>query len=281
MKIVSYVAAFLFALTLTLPASAQLFYTNTLYPGVNASFNSTDEITDDTPFTGTQHVASFTFEYQNLTSGPVSATARFYGVDAATGGPGALVATVPISNLAPTTAAITTVSLDASQQFDWTAMPGIYLLQSVTGGFVSIQFSSAQCGWWEAAGTSENGFYDQTTGQFVSFQESNGSFYLQMSGSTAPVTLASVLESPFRVKGGVNAKAKVTLSGPAPTGGLVVSLFSSNPKIASLPATVTVLAGSTSATVVIKTTKVLKNTNLLIWGTLDGVTQTSSMVVTP
>ncbi len=201
MKTAGYLAALLFTLTLTLPASAQLFYTNTIYPGFSGSFNSTDEITDDTPFTGTQHVASFTFEYQNLTSAAVSATVRFYGVDAATGGPGALVATVPVSNLAPTTAAITTVSLDASQQFDWTAMPGIYLLQSVTGGFVSIQFSSAQCGWWEAAGTSESGFYDLTTGQFINFQDSNASFYLQMSGSTSPVTLASVVASPFRGEG--------------------------------------------------------------------------------
>jgi hypothetical protein len=281
MKKFSYLAAFLLALTFASTAHAQLFYNNTSYSGITAAFTSTDEIADDTPFTGTQHVASFTFQYRNQTSGPIDAIVKFYGVDPNTGGVGALVATVPVTNLAPAVSQLTTVSLDSSQQFDWTAMPGIYGQQSVTGGFVSIQFTTPSSGWYEAGNVSANGFYDVTTGQFISFQESNGSFYLQMSASTSPVTLTSVFERPARVKGGVNASARVTLSGPAPAGGLTVSLFSSNTQVARVPVSVTVPVGMTFATVIVRTRPVGTNTDVLLWGTLDGTTQTTTMVVTP
>jgi hypothetical protein len=281
MKSLIYISACFLMLAVAYPAHAQLFYNNTLFPGINAAYASTDEIADDTPFTGTQHVASFTFNYMNLTSSPTSATVRFYGVDPTSGGVGGLVATVQVDNLAPATAQLQTVTLDASQQFDWTAQPGIYGQQSVTGGFVSFQFSTPQSGWYEAAGVSANGFYDVTTGQFITFQESEASFYLQISGSATPVTLTSFLVNPASVKGGVKAKARVTLSGPAPAGGVVVSLSSSNPRIASLPATVTVPAGSTSATVTVTTKPVRTKTTLALSATLDGATQTATMVVTP
>ena len=75
-----YLAALLLALTFTSRAHAQLFYNNTLNPGITAAYTTTDEMADDTPFTGTQHVGAFTFSYMNLTSGPISATVRFYGV---------------------------------------------------------------------------------------------------------------------------------------------------------------------------------------------------------
>lgn len=281
MKRLIYVSACFFMLALARPSHAQLFYNNTLFPGVNAAFASTDEIADDTPFTGTQHVASFTFNYMNLASTPVSATVRFYGVNATTGGVGALVATVQVDNLAPATAQLKTVTLDSSQQFDWTAQPGIYGQQSVTGGFVSFQFTSPQSGWYEATGVSANGFYDLTTGQFITFPDAEASFYLQMSGSTTPVTLTSFLVSPATVKGGGKAKARVTLSGPAPTGGLVVGVISSNSKVATLPATVTVPAGASSVTVTVTTKAVRTKTAVALTATLDGATQSAAMLVTP
>src|SRR5690242_7977452 len=154
MKKLGFVAALFFVMTFARQSHAQLFYNNTGFPGVDAAFSTADEIADDTPFTGTQHVAAFTFKYTNTTSGPVSATVRFYGVDAVSGGVGALVATIPVDNLASGTSLLKTVSLDASLQFDWTAQPGIYKLSSVSGGFVSFQFSAPQTGWYEAAGTS-------------------------------------------------------------------------------------------------------------------------------
>jgi hypothetical protein len=276
-----YLAALLLALTFASSAHAQLFYNNDGYPGVWAGYLTTDEIADDTPFTGTQHVASFTFFYVNQTAGAVSATVRFYGVNPTTGGAGSLIATVPVTNLLPNPTAPVTVALDASQQFDWTAQPGIYGLQTLVGGFVSFQFSDPQSGWWEAGPVSYNDFYDLTTGQRILFQDTNASFYLQMSTSTSPVTLTSIYEYPPKVKGGTNARARVTLSGPAPAGGLKVSLFSSNPKVAKLPVSVTVPQGATTANVVMQTRPVQANTNLVIWGSLDGENPSITLVVTP
>ena len=61
MKTLSYIAALLLAFTLTSAANGQTFYDNTGPTAFRAAYLSSDEIADDTPFTGTQHVASFTF----------------------------------------------------------------------------------------------------------------------------------------------------------------------------------------------------------------------------
>jgi hypothetical protein len=46
------------------------------------------------------------------------------------------------------------------------------------------------------------------------------------------------------VVGGKNVQAGVTLNAAAPTGGVTVALSSSNPEVATVPATVTVAAGA-------------------------------------
>jgi hypothetical protein len=161
------------ALTFTSIAGAQIFYNNTGGQNINGPFLTADEMADDVPFTGTQHVASFTFAYQNLNTTPVTATAKFYGVNATTGGIGDLVATIPVNNLVRGSAQLVTVSLPTDQQFDWTPMPGIDHLSNVAGGFVSMQFTGPDrtAGWWRATGMSLDGFWDVTTDQFITFQE--------------------------------------------------------------------------------------------------------------
>jgi len=79
-----------------------------------AAYASTDEIADDTPFTGTQHVASFTFQYLNQTSGAVKAVVRFYTVDQIRDVLVPFVATVPVDNLAAGMHQFVTVNLDPS-----------------------------------------------------------------------------------------------------------------------------------------------------------------------
>jgi uncharacterized protein (TIGR03437 family) len=64
-------------------------------------------------------------------------------------------------------------------------------------------------------------------------------------GNTAP-TLQSLTLSPTSIGGGGTVQGTVTLSTSAPTGGAVVAL-SSNSSAATVPATVTVPAGATSA----------------------------------
>ena len=80
MKTLGHAAAFLLVLTFASLSNAQMFYNNTGPTTFPAAYASTDEIADDTPFTGTQHVASFTFQYLNQTSGAVNAVVRFNAV---------------------------------------------------------------------------------------------------------------------------------------------------------------------------------------------------------
>jgi hypothetical protein len=69
-----------------------------------------------------------------------------------------------------------------------------------------------------------------------------------------PPTLVSLSLNPTAVVGGKTSTGTVTLSGPAPTGGMKVSLTSSA-GAATVPASVTIPAGKTSATFTVKTTR--------------------------
>lgn len=83
---------------------------------------------------------------------------------------------------------------------------------------------------------------------------------LQASGSArgsllrvTPHRLSRLVLTPVQVVGGNTAQGRVTLTSAAPTGGTVVNLRSLNTSIATVPATVTVPAGATSATFTITT----------------------------
>jgi hypothetical protein len=284
MNLFRYVAALLLASAVTSLAHAQIFYNNTGTQNVVASFKSSDEIADDTPFSGTQHVASFTFDYENLNSFPVDATVRFYTVNPSTGHVGDLVATIPVPSLAPGSFQLVTVNLPASQQFDWTATPGIYNLSNVSGGFVSFQFTGPdhQTGWYEATGASLDDFYDVTTGQVINFSgDASASFYLQLSGTAQAPTLSNITLKSSSIQGGTITAARVTLTAPAPAGGLIVKLMSSKPSVARLPATVTIPAGSKSATVRIQTQVVQKPTLVTVSAAQGTTLRLADLTVTP
>jgi len=99
---------------------------------------------------------------------------------------------------------------------------------------------------------------------------------------TALPTLSSMALSPSSVTGGTPSTGTVTLSGPAPSGGAVVSLSSNNPAVASVPssASVTVPAGATTATFPVNTSAVATSTTVTISASYGG-TQTTSLTVTP
>jgi len=92
--------------------------------------------------------------------------------------------------------------------------------------------------------------------------------------------LSSLSRSPSTVVGGNPSTGTVTLSGPAPTGGAVVSLSSSNTSAARVPASLTVPAGSASATFTITTSTVTSSRNVTIRGNYGGVQKTATLVVT-
>ncbi|MGC9949296.1 MAG: FG-GAP-like repeat-containing protein [Bryobacteraceae bacterium] len=96
-------------------------------------------------------------------------------------------------------------------------------------------------------------------------------------------TPLAVQLSQTSVKGGATVPANsVKMDGPAPSGGLTVSLTSSNPAVAAVPATVTVSPGlKISQTFAIATAAVKSSTAVTISASYHGITQSATLIVTP
>ncbi len=90
--------------------------------------------------------------------------------------------------------------------------------------------------------------------------------------------LASLTVSPAAVRGGRSPTGKVSITGPAPSGGVAVTLASSN-AAASVPSSVTVPAGATEATFQITTARVRRNTRVTLTATLGAVQKTATLTV--
>ena len=93
------------------------------------------------------------------------------------------------------------------------------------------------------------------------------------------LTLSSLTLNPTSVVGGLQSSTgTVTLSAPAPTGGATVALTSSD-GAASVPSSVTVLAGATSATFAVNTSVVVVATSATISAAYNNTTQTATLSV--
>jgi len=104
------------------------------------------------------------------------------------------------------------------------------------------------------------------------------SVFLQGAARPASLTL-----SPTATYGGLATTANnVALNNPAPAGGAVVSLTSSNPGVASVPGSVTVPAGSTtSPPFSVITGAVSASTAVSVTATYGGVSKTANLTVSP
>jgi hypothetical protein len=89
------------------------------------------------------------------------------------------------------------------------------------------------------------------------------------------VTLTLAIDPASVVGGQQNSTGVVTISAPAPAGGITVTLASSNPSGAAVPATVQVPAGQTTATFPITTSAVSTTTNVTISASVGGNTATA------
>lgn len=94
-------------------------------------------------------------------------------------------------------------------------------------------------------------------------------------------TAASVSPSVVFGGGTTAVTGKVTIAEAAPAGGTVVNLASSLPTVASVPATVTVAAGATTASFTVTTVAVKTATPVTITVTAGGVNQTTTLTVDP
>ena len=93
---------------------------------------------------------------------------------------------------------------------------------------------------------------------------------------TAPQN--SLALTPQYLIGGNTSTGTITLAAPAPAGGIVIALKSSTTTIATVPATVTVAAGQTTASFPISTNLVLVDSPLYITATFGTSTLTNTLV---
>lgn len=96
--------------------------------------------------------------------------------------------------------------------------------------------------------------------------------------AVTPPALGSLTLSPTSVTGGKPSQGTVRLSGPAPSGGVLVSL-SDNSSSASVPASVTVASGSTSATFTVTTYRVNSSRSVTVSASYGGVAKTAVLTV--
>jgi len=91
--------------------------------------------------------------------------------------------------------------------------------------------------------------------------------------------LASLTLASTSVVGGAGTTAKVVLSAPAPSGGSLVTLRSSNTAYVTVPASVVVPAGATTATFQVTTAETKRNVTAAIYATYSSVTKMASLTV--
>src|SRR5947208_17061592 len=87
--------------------------------------------------------------------------------------------------------------------------------------------------------------------------------------------------NPAALTGGANSTGTVTLSAAAPAGGAVVALTSNNLNAATVPASVTVAAGATTARFTVATKTVTVGTAAIITPTYNGISKPVGVVVNP
>ena len=96
----------------------------------------------------------------------------------------------------------------------------------------------------------------------------------------SPISFSLTL-NPTSVNGGNTSTGEIILSAPAPSGGAVFSLSSSNTSVATVPASWTIAAGSTVAAFPVSTIATSSSTSVTISASNSGLTQTASLIVTP
>lgn len=124
--------------------------------------------------------------------------------------------------------------------------------------------------------------YNAATGAFMDVLNSDPSCPYRVRFITLnPVPALAGLDLSFGVVTGGNSVTGTVTLAFAPAADTIVTLSSSVPTKAGVPGTVTVSVGQTTATFTVATSAVTVDTPITISATLNGVTKTASLVVTP
>ena len=94
-----------------------------------------------------------------------------------------------------------------------------------------------------------------------------------------PPSVVTLRLSPTTLVGGSSSSATVTLAAPAPAGGTLVTLTSSNPSLASVPSNVVVPAGATSQSFIVSTASGKPKAMVRISASAGGVTRAALITV--
>jgi hypothetical protein len=165
-------------------------------------------------------------------------------------------------------AATYVIQIDTSSNF---TTPLTYTA-SVSVSTATVSGLPARDLFWRVRAVSASG----TNGPFSSTRR----FTAQSATTPTTPTLSTLSVSPTSVVGGNNATGTATLTSAAPSGGLVVTIASSN-AAAVVPASVTVAAGATSAQFGITTSSVTSSTSVTITAANGSVTRTATLTVNP
>ncbi|MDQ6786208.1 MAG: VCBS repeat-containing protein [Acidobacteriota bacterium] len=124
-------------------------------------------------------------------------------------------------------------------------------------------------------------FDGNTSPDLVTANGNDNSVSVLLNTAGNPPLLASLSFNPAIVEGGNTSQGTIALGSPAPIGGDTVALSNSNPAITSIPASVFIPEGATSATFSVLTNSVILSSAGTINASLNGVTQTATITVVP
>ncbi len=211
------------------------------------------------------------------TSSPVVITANYAGISRTT----SVTVTAPITAqkmfLGAPLGVSTYVYLEVSEPLP---SGGTATFQNSNPSVFSLPTSSPI-----ASGDNEaypTGTYLPTTyGTQVVLTGSYGSRDQQITVDVPSATSPSGVSVGTSVQGGFSGTGSVALTYPAPAGGVLVALASDQPSVLSMPPSVTVDAGSSSATFTFSASVVPVSTSARVFATSGGDTQVSSVTVLP
>jgi hypothetical protein len=166
-------------------------------------------------------------------------------------------------------AATYTIQIDDSSTF---SAPRIVSQNIAVSNFTTSALPAKRL-WWRVRGINSAG----VAGPWSVTRRFTAQAPLPPPGSLA---LSALTLSQTSVVGGNSVQGVVTLTGTAPSSGAVVTLSSSNTAVATVPASVTVAGGATSATFTIPTQMVSTATSVAISAVYGGVSKTATLTVT-
>jgi len=222
-------------------------------------------------------------------------SATFHVVEAAVGKTTTVTITAKAGTVAKTTTltltppTLVSLTLDSTSVAGGSASTGTVTLSGVApAGGISVKLFSSSVSakipvTVTVAGGKDSATFKVTTSAVSSQAAATLTAELGATSATAsleilPPSLKSIALSPTQVKGGKSSTATVTISSPAPTGGVVIALTSSLGSV-SVPTSIKIPAGKTTGTFTVKTSAVTTQTQANIGASMSGVSKTAVLTI--